>query len=178
MDSFCRRNRHRAVTLLELALVSGFVSMLSVVMFLATRSSIESQRKAGLTQGAQQTVRLAFENLRQELRGARVIEPAVGLTAPQLLYEKVEIANEQIVLSESGSPVWEGPFTISLSEGGVVSSRENRLLGRLGLEGEMVFQRPEERRLVVSLKSLQGDNPEDGKQAESTAVLEIVLVNN
>ena len=78
MDRVYRRGNRRAITLLELVLVCVFVSMLSIVMFLATRGSLASQQKAWVTQDAQEAVHLAVARLRDELQGVRVEAPGLG----------------------------------------------------------------------------------------------------
>ncbi len=179
MDRVHRRGDRRAVTLLELVLVCVFVSMLSIVMFLATRGSLTSQQKAWVTQDAQEAVHLAVSRLREELQGARVESPGLDETASALSYQKVQLVDSQVVLDSSGAPVWQGPFQItSDAQGRVVTSRENRLLSRLGDGSHLEFARPSEHSLRISLESRRGSSETGRQQATASANLEIVMPNN
>ena len=153
--------------------------MLSIVMFLATRGSLTSQQKAWVSQDAQEATHLAVARLREELQGARVESPGLGETSPELTYQKVQLLDGQVVIDSSGTPVWQGPFQItSDGQGRVVTSRENRLLSRLGEGSRLEFARPDEHSLRISLESKRGSTETGRQHATAGANLEIVLPNN
>lgn len=178
MDCVHRRKCSRAVTLLELILASVFVTLLSVVMFLATQSSMAAQKKAWLTQDSQQAVHLALERLREELRGARVSVPSVGAQTPNLSYQKVEFRDNQALLDNRGQPSWQGPFELSLNEGVLTSTRNNIALSRLGDQSLIQFERPEAQRLVVSINVERGSRANGQQSARSAVIHQFFLPNN
>ena len=82
-------------------------------------------------------------------------------------------------MDSSGAPVWQGPFQItSDAQGRVVTSRENRLLSRLGEGSNLEFARPNEYSLRISLDSRRGSTETGRQHAKASANLEIVLPNN
>lgn len=144
---------------MEVIVCMALFGMLSVVFVMAMNTSRQASQKNEEHSDDQRACLLALTRLRQELRGARVMIPSVGVTHHLLRYRRLQLAPEgHPVVTTSGEPSWGPVITCSMQAGGRYLSNESppEILAQLGDGATLQFTRVHQNVLEVNIQTDQG----------------------
>jgi hypothetical protein len=159
----------RGLSLVEVMVAIAIFMTISIFVALIYRTGTNAFQKSQIHSDVYRMAMLAFENLRKELHGAKVVE----VTASQVRYLVPMVENGHVKICDDGRISFELSEVLlsTVNEQGLIylvrtSEGNSRHLACLGDRGAVSFSSQTDRLLVVEVRAEQ-DSP-GAKQKESS----------
>lgn len=147
------RYRARGFSLVEVLVALTIFSALGLIVAFSIRAYASNQVKGNLGTDVDRALSVTAGRLESLLRGCRVVAPAVGDVSSSMEFQAPEMdENGLLVVTASGAPVWQTARQVTLvNEKCLISGDSPIVVGTLGPDGAITFERRDARTLVVSL---------------------------
>jgi len=162
-----------ALTLVEVLVVTGLLATLSVMLYQIYVVALHSEVRSSASGGAYRQAFVTLEQIRRELRGARVTSPAPGQSLASVSFRSPS-RQGVVAVDSAGRPAWEPSAELSLSPAGTVWCRrgpQERVLGQLGPQGSLAFRRVSPILLDITVQAYATDSRAEGRHDLACRVL-------
>lgn len=152
----------RGGTLIEVLVVTGLLATLSVMLYQIYVTALNSETRSSASGGAYRQAFATLEQIRRELRGARLLAPVPGQSLPAARFQApFQTPTGVVAVDAAGLPTWQPMAEVARQSSGTVMCRD-RVLGHLGSQGSLVFKRSTGVLLDITVRAHAADGRSEG----------------